>query len=206
MAVTVKCAVWSTALLSICSALSRSARTCALCQWLAPLTVPLGGWELPHLQPRMELWHWGQGQGQAAHPELQQSSSCRVHRLSWGGVLSGHWESPKPLFIIWLSPTTSWHGEAPLTPHRILCLHWLGCLLLGWRQDTSGNARGSQPTCLRWAPSWAVFGCVCAREHPLQLHPEPHQEQHGGSSTARDSVEQQHNTTQHRESRVGRTG
>lgn len=176
MAFIVKCAVWSPALLSTCSSLSRCARTCALCQWLMPLTVPLGGWEVPRLQPRMELCCCGQGQGQAVHAELGEESSCRALRLSQGRVTWALREPQTSLHHLTLTHNILARGHTQsntthnLTAHTIPHSPWFGSLVLGWqagRKDPAGNA-----------PTWAVFGCVCQRASPAP--PEPCEQEHEG--------------------------
>lgn len=105
-------------------------------------------------------------------------------------------------------------GKAPLTPHTTRVHVSLGAWYWAGGQDTSGNARGSQRTCLRWAPPWVIFGCVCQRASPAALLCEPPRRstwdspQHGRAE-CRAAIHQHRAQGEHREqdreAQAGRT-
>lgn len=103
-------------------------------------------------------------------PQLRQRSCCRTHRLKRKVCCLGSGWAPKSFFIIWLSPTTSLGGEAPLLLHTSLAnpacaLVWVpgaglvGMTLLEMQGAPDPSAWGGQP------PGKA-FTCACQKTPP----------------------------------------
>lgn len=106
----------------------QAARTCALCQWLVPLPVPLGIASCAAWDGAVPLWA---GQGHL-HTLSCKEELLQTYRPLWGGVM---WALRKPQTslhhltfthnsLAWGSPSDATHS--PLVPLA-------GCLVLGWQ-------------------------------------------------------------------------
>lgn len=159
---------------SVCSLEPRTAQylfsSLHVCQDLCSVPVtcsppcPPGRWESPHLQPGMELCRCGQGQDQAAHPELHKGAHVDPNGFRGEMCYLGTERAPK------LSSPSDFHPQHPglespsdATHSPVFALAWVPGAGQGGRALWQcPAARGGHPA--------GQTSAVCAREHPLQQH------------------------------------